>query len=1718
MCGCVRGYSIAATRASANWHAFNCIVMNLVSALLSAAKSNSSGITFVPAGGEEQHVSYANLYEQAMRVLGALQQQGIGAGDEVVIRVADNRKLLCVFWSCMLGGMVPVPLSAENYPAHKLRILKLWKYLRNAYWIGEQQDLESVRAAAAAAGAGHSFSELAARFTPVDALLQSNAQGAMATVTEDDIAYVQFSSGSTGDPKGVCLTHRNLLFNVQDIIRSLGITGNDVLLSWMPLTHDMGFIGFHLTGLFMNIHAVSMPAALFVKRPLLWMDKAHQHRCSVLYSPNFGLHYFSKALERSGQMDWDLSCVRLVVNGAEPIDVALCRQFSKRLEQYGFSQTAVTSAYGLAEASVAVSVMPLQTPVEVCFVHRDYLSMGDEIQLLDKADADAAGFADVGYPVSTCRVRICDAQDRELHERFIGQVQIKGPNVTAGYYNNDEATAKVFTADGWLKTGDLGFFQNGRLVITGRLKDIIIINGQNYYPTDIEQLIINAGVAETGSVAACGVRRQMEQLVIFILHKGSNEAFAAIETGVKHVVFSALGISVDKVIALKKIPKTTSGKIQRYFLAEQYQNGEFNDAAEPNPVQEAVLAIEQLLGLVRELTGRADIQATTRLADMGMNSFLAVQLINRVEQLTGKSIPVPAIFNSNDLASLCELMNAGSNDEQPLPALVPADDAADYPLSEAQKRIWLECTLNPVAYNVPVVHTIKGMPDITLLESCMQVLVARYEILRTSFDLKGAEPRQLVHAYNKKLLWWQVWDLQTGDNKAAAAQAIVHQIIHEPFRLNQPSLLRVGVIKLKNDELLFVLVMHHIITDGWSLSILFDELSNLYNNAGVPDHMNPISQVVYQYRDYCAWQQNLVRTKQYEQARSYWAAELKDLPHPVGLSMNEQPLPGFRQKPAAYYRYELGPAEWDRMKELAAACETTPFVIFMSLLNTLLYRYTNHKDIVIGFDVSGRMLYQLEAMVGYLLNTLLLRTGINGANTFRDVVNSVKHKASLALQHQLYPFEEVLKEQQAQSRHGSTMFKILVLYQDFYNKAEGLQLQDAAARKEPVYVEQGLTDLLLEFTTADGTPDLGVCYNTDLYSGAEMENLVAHFMKLLEQVSMNAAMEIRWYNFLTPRETAFLSPLARKQPERFQLDLPVHRIFEWRASVTPDAPAVTAGNTTLTYRELNERANAVAWYIKEHYAVLPDDGVGFMVDRNEHIAIAILAILKSGAAYLPMDAELPAARCESIIADSAMKCLLTDAANFQKSSELLSISQVVKLDNISMHIPSIENPLFAGNQDNLAYIIYTSGSTGVPKGVMIGHRTLSFYVQQFIREFGVAKMDCVVQQASVAFDTLAEELFPALCTSAHVVIDPGSGRDVDGLLSLIHQHKVTVLSTTPLVLKEINRKPDHRINSLRLIISGGDVLHPSYINNLLNSAEVYNTYGPSETTVCATWNKITGAENASAIGKPVYGYDIWIMDENLQLLPPGKTGEICIEGGLAKGYLNLPLLTAEKFFVPDFDTTKVLYRSGDYGCWKQDGTIAFSGRMDNQVKFHGYRIELEEIERTINRYKGVECALVLTDGEQLVAFILADEYFSANGLRAWIGKQLPYYMIPGRIELLDKIPVTVTGKTDRQALMRKLRQVKQTAVYREPLNDMERHLQQMLQGILEVHSMSTDSNFFDLGCDSIKASRLVNGIYRETGFSIRLSDIFIYPTIQQLSALLEQYAAENAGSYIIELE
>ncbi|HBF36207.1 MAG TPA: peptide synthetase [Firmicutes bacterium] len=711
-------------------------------------KNNLSGdkyILHVKSEHEERPVSYAQLYQKALQILFQFQDWGLKPGNEFLILIEERELFLAVFWACLLGKIIAVPLSAASNGENKLKILKIWSKLSNPHLIASQKFIEDLEKFTVEKNMALKDG-LKSKAFPVEHIQETVCEGRIFQASPEDIAFIQFSSGSTGDPKGVTLTHKNLLTNIKAIIQSAELTREDSTLSWLPLTHDMGLIGFHLVPLVLGINQSILPTSLFVRYPMMWLAKASQHKATLLSSPNFGYQYFLSFFKPECAVNWDLSKVRLIFNGAEPISAKLCGQFTTEMRKFGLKENVIFPVYGLAEASLAVTFPPMGEKLIRVHLNRHYLAIGQAALETEEAD-QALTVVDVGYPVAGCSIRICDPENRVLAHGKIGYIQIKGANVTSGYYNDSQADARIISDDGWLNTGDLGFIRRGRLVITGRAKEIIFMNGQNYYPQDLERIAEEVDGIQPGEVVTFGVlneERQNEDIILAVLFKKEVAKFLPLATTLKRHIRKQTGLEVKEIIPVKKIPKTTSGKFMRLKLKEMYQKGDFeniireigklNPESLPlrkfNPADNIIE--DQLLRILSWLLMDEDLTLDDNFLEMSCNSLILASFCAQIEKENIARISIVDLFSYPSIRKLAEYISGGQDRHRSSISCLQLRLAQEFFHQEADFNSRAEDSA--FLYRLPPelanhLKAISRMEKITMAEILLALFIYRLEIL-----------------------------------------------------------------------------------------------------------------------------------------------------------------------------------------------------------------------------------------------------------------------------------------------------------------------------------------------------------------------------------------------------------------------------------------------------------------------------------------------------------------------------------------------------------------------------------------------------------------------------------------------------------------------------------------------------------------------------------------------------------------------------------------------------------------------------------------------------------------------------------------------------------------------------------------------------------------------------------------------------------------------------
>ncbi|MEM8530407.1 MAG: amino acid adenylation domain-containing protein, partial [Chloroflexota bacterium] len=1044
------------------------------------------------------------------------------------------------------------------------------------------------------------------------------------------------------------------------------------------------------------------------------------------------------------------------------------------------------------------------------------------------------------------------------------------------------------------------------------------------------------------------------------------------------------------------------------------------------------------------------------------------------------------------------------------------DDPA--PLSFSQQRLWFLDQLEPAnaTYNMPDALRLSGDLNVAAFEQALHTILQRHEILRTTFAEVDEQPVQIVAPEPTTTL--QLYDVSgfSGDTHESIVARLASEEAVCPFDLLRGPLLRVCLVRIERHEHVLLVTMHHIISDGWSCGVFFKELSTLYN-AMAANKPTSLSALPIQYGDYAVWQQRELQGERLHQHMAYWKEQLANAETILKLP-TDRPRPSVQTFRGAHHAFTLSPERAKQLQDIARREGCTLFMALLSLYTVLLARYSGQRDILVGSPMAGRDHAELEGLIGFFLNTLVLRTRFADNPTFQEVLRHTREMTLGAFAHQELPFERLVDELKPERNLGYTpLFQVMFTLQNA--PAAPLQLTGITSRSIGFDFNIAKVDLSLSMEeTADGITGL-FTYNTDLFDATTIERMAAHFHTLTDQFIANPAQSVYTTPLLTPDEQRLLQgwndTVTSERPGRC-----LHHLIEEQAERTPESIALVQSGQQLSYTALNQRANQLARVLQQR-GVGPEVRVGICVERSFDMVVSVLAVLKAGGVYLPLDLDYPSARLAYILENAQPHLILTQQTlearlpAFEGEKVCLDRDQELWSNEDGSNLPT------TAAAENLAYIVHTSGSTGQPKGVLSTHRGATNYLAFLADRYALSASDVALQIATLSFDASVRDLLGPLSVGAKVVlVEQQQAKDPAALLDTMRRQDVTcLLSVVPTLLRgmaEAAESPMHA-SSISLMLLSGESLRSDDCHAAQTlfgtQVQLVNQYGPTECTMTSSYYRVDEralAQSAIPVGRPIDNAQIHILDEQLNPAPIGVYGEVYITSlGLARGYLNRPATTAVQFLPNSFSSCPgtQLYRTGDVARYRADGTIELGGRIDHQIKIRGVRVELGEIEAVLNQHPAVQRAAVTYHQQggnegRLVAYLVAEaEAPSISTLRAFLKDFLPDAMIPAAFVVLDAVPLTTNGKINRRALPApEHASLDLGTAYVAPQTETEERLAQIWMEVLGIERVGIDDNFFDLGGDSFKSIRVV----RKFGDSMRVFDIFKHPTIRALAVALSQ--------------
>jgi amino acid adenylation domain-containing protein/non-ribosomal peptide synthase protein (TIGR01720 family) len=1497
--------------------------------------------------------------------------------------------------------------------------------------------------------------------------------GAMAgTRSPEGRAYVIYTSGSTGVPKGVEVEHRSFINMITAQIDAFGIESSDAVLQFASCAFDAS-----LSEIFMALLSgacLVCPSEERLKDPaeLLRIVRVHGITVATLPPP------YIRALGFEA-----LRSLRTLITAgeeAEPDAGSVGAMGCWYFNAYGPTEFSVCATLGRVPAGIAAGRVPIGRPIA-----------NTETLVLTPGAPGAPG-AEGLQPIGVA-----------------GEICLAGAGLARGYVGRPDLTAASFVAhpfrrgERMYRTGDLGRWrEDGTVEFLGRLDHQVKIRGYRIEPGEIESAIrAQQGVSDAVVLPREGA------LVAYV-----ESSEPAIEDRLRDALSRTLPeyMVPERWIALAEFPRLASGKVNRAALPAPDRHIADGSGTPTNDAQASLAAIW------RDVLGLESVGIHDRFLDLGGNSMKAILMVSRVLRDLGTRLPIREVFEHGTIAALSASLGApaGAKDDiQPLPP------AADYALSHAQRRLWTIDRMGEGAgaYNIAGAIRLATAVDAEALSRALDALAARHESLRTTFVEMDGRPRQVVH--DRLPLDFDVIEAPDGDADGSVRR-LIEADAARPFDLANGPLFRARLFT-RPGSAVFYLNIHHVISDGWSLEVFFRDLVRLMT-PGTPPAALPVH-----YKEFAAWQNARLDSPRGAADRAYWLSVLEgELP--------VLDLPADRARPAvksfkgSTVTFTVDGDLSRRFREFARARQATSVNVWLSLLYTLLHRYTDRSDLIVGVPATFREHPALEHQIGYFVNMIPLRMRIAEDETYAGLLGRIRDSLHASFEHKNYPYDllvETLSLRRDMSRNP--LFDVALSIQE-QPLATG-QVDAAAVEPFPFASSTSKFDLtLFASETSSGQWDVVLEYDTDLFDRWRIEHMAVHLQQLMRSAFAGGDAAIGDLDLMDAEERAQVCEEWNRTTRAYPRDAGLAELFRQVAGERPDAPAVDSGQRSMSYRELDVASDRVASEIRGHGPA--PEIIPVLLRRSVNVPIALLAALKAGAAYAPLDPTFPAARLEALLADLNASVVLAEREFIGGVLSRIPNLTCVDVERVAPPGPDLSAVALAeaegpglrtdgvGAGGSLAYVMYTSGSTGVPKGVLVDQRSVTRLVRNTdYAAFGPG--DRMLHYSAPAFDASTLEIWAPLLNGGTVCLPPaGEAPGGAEMREWLTRFRPTVMWLTASLFNQLAEFDAAMFRDVRALLTGGERLSPPHVNLVRDACPgttVINGYGPTENTTFSLCHRIDRRYDADIpLGRPIANSRAYIVDRRLRPVPIGVPGEILVAGdGVARGYLNDVALTAARFVADPFAAGARAYRTADRGYWRPDGTVGFLGRLDDQVKVRGFRIEPGEVEAAIRSAGAGEATVVArtssTGTQELVAHFTGDASLDASTLRERLRVTLPPYMIPSHLIAIERMPLTPSGKVDRHQLPEPERHAAPPAAAAS--TDREMLLAKVWGDVLGRSDLGLDSGYFDLGGDSIQAIQIASRLQRE-GWLLRVRDLFQHPTIRELAPMLRRVDAPAADA------
>jgi amino acid adenylation domain-containing protein len=1632
-------------------------------------------------------LTYGQLNAAANRLARVLRRRGVGADARVAVAMERGPELPVALLGVLKAGAAWVPVDPE-YPAERIR------YVIEDSGASLVLCTSATRARVADAGAETLAVEL-----ECDLLRREDARDLDVDIHPDALAYVIYTSGSTGRPKGVGVGHRALGSHNLAVVERYGLTAADRASQLTSLGFDISVEEIFPTWAAGGA-VVFRPrrVAGFGSEFMAWLAR---ERVTVLNVPTAFWHAWVHDLAARG--DSLPPALRLVIVGGEKARSAALAEW-RRIAGGGIRWM---NGYGPTEAAVTAT--------------------------LHEAVGDGDGEVPIGRAMPNARTYILSGG---LHPGSEGELCIGGEGVARGYLGRPGLTAERFAPDPFgapgsrlYRTGDRARWRaDGEIEFLGRVDEQVKIAGFRVEPGEVEAVLAQ----HPSVIQAAVVARELEGAGLRLVAYAVPAADGVDEAALRRWLRERLpGFMVPSaLVLLPALPLSAHGKIDRRALPLPAEL----DLPPPGVAEPRGDTEREVAQAWREVLGVPRVAADADFWELGGHSLLAMQVLSRIRHRLGVELDVRALFDAPTVASLARAVDAarGAAVQMPHAPLRASRRSGPQPLSFAQQRLWFLHQMEPESpfYNLPFAVRMEGALDVDALRRALAEIVRRHEVLRTTFRADAGGSWQVIHPAPES------FDLPVADLRALPGEWARGEVLRlaadeaeHPFDLRGGPMLRALLIRAGQAEHTLVLNLHHVAGDGWSIDLLFRELSALYAafGAGQP---SPLAELPLQYADYAEWQRQWMAGGALDAQLAYWRGRLAGAPAVLELP-TDRPRPAVQSHRGESHPFEVRPALAARLRALARETDSTLFMVLLAAFDLLIHRLSGREDVVVGSPIAGRMRGEVEGLIGFFVNTMALRTDLGGDPSFRALIGRVRETTLEAYAHQDLPFERVVEALQPdRALSHNPLFQVAFALQNV--PMEPVRLPGLTLRLEEVDSGTSKFDLFLEMEEQGERLRGRVEYATDLWEPATADRMVRLFLHLLDGVAADPDRPASQAELVDAAERRRLverwSGAARVHPHATT----IHGTFAAVAESDPSRVALSWDGGTMTYGELHARSSRLANHLRA-LGVCAGEPVALVMDRSPELVVAVLAVLKAGGAYVPVNPQYPRGRVELMLADCGARVVLAQAPLAEVPAALGMRIVRVDADRDAIESASADDPRADAGAEGAAYVIYTSGSTGRPKGVVVPHRA----VLRLVRGADYARFgadDAWLQLAPVAFDASTLELWAPLLNGGRIALYPAELPAPEALGAFIRRHGVTSAWLTAGLFHQMVDASLPALGGLAQLLAGGDVLSVPHVRRVLEAhphLRLINGYGPTENTTFSCCHRIRAedAERAAIpIGQPIAGSTAYVLDAHLRPVPTDVPGELYVGGeGLARGYLGAPSLTASRYVPHPFSATPGarLYATGDRVRWRPDGTMEFLGRIDQQVKIRGYRIEPGEVESALQRDPAVADCVVLVreDGgdRRLAAYVVPAADGEANalesGIRARLQEQLPAYMLPSALVLMHALPLTPNGKVDRRALPAPAVR-RGDAALAEPRTEVERALAAVWTEVLRAERVFLDDNFFELGGHSLLATQVVTRVREALGVELPLARIFEAPTLSQLSAAVETAQLEAMAELLDDLD